>query len=173
MRKGIFASLLLVISILFGACSGGDFYLSDSQIVNAQFDKILKALESEDPAALKSLFSPNAIEQAQSFDGCVQALFEYCQGTGAFYADDGPATTEKSQDDGVERKVIDKSYDVSTSTDTYRFAISFVVTDDGDKDNIGIWSLYVIKMKDDLDPDDAYWGDGKNTPGIHIGISGP
>lgn len=172
MKKVIFASILLAISMIFGACSNNSFYLSDSQIINVQFDKVLESLEKGDSVVLKGLFSPNAIEQSENFDESVELLFEYYQGVDASYTDDGPLTAEKSQDYGIERKVIDKTYDVTTTVDTYRFAISFVATDNADAGNVGIWSLYVIKMKDDPEQDCAYWGDGKNTPGINIGISG-
>lgn len=172
MRKGIFASILLAISMIFGACSNNSLYSGDSQIVNVQFNKVLEALEKGDRVVLKALFSPNAIEQSENFDKSVEILFEYYQGINASYTDDGPLTAEKSQDYGIERKVIDKTYDVTTNVGTYRFAVSFVATDDADASNVGIWSLYVIKMKDDPDQDCAYWGDGKNTPGINIGISG-
>ena len=34
--------------------------------------------------------------------------------------------------------------------------------------NIGIWSFYIIKLQDDTDPQFAYRGDDKFTPGINF-----
>ena len=57
-----------------------------------------------------------------------------------------------------------------TDKQTYRIAIQDCVIDETNSANVGIWSLYIIKMEDDTDPSFAYWGDGKNTPGININI---
>ena len=117
--------------------------------------------------------APKAIRGAQNFTDSMELLFEYYSGGNALYEDDSPLVAEKSQDYGVERKVIEKSYDVTTDAETYRFAVSFVVADDADADSVGIWALYVIKLSDDTTPGMTYWGDGKNTPGINIGIPSP
>lgn len=173
MRKGFFTALFLLIFVIFSACANSSLFISDSQIINTQFNQVLAALEKGDKKALKMLFSTKAVEKSQNFDENIDLLFEYYSGVNASYEDNGPLIAEKSRDYDVERKVIEKSYDVKTDVDTYRFAISFVVVDDTEADSVGIWSLYVIKLSDDIEPDMTYWGDGKNTPGINIGITGP
>ena len=40
--------------------------------------------------------------------------------------------------------------------------------DTADADNVGIRSLYIIRLADDTDPQFAYRGDEKYTPGINI-----
>ena len=50
----------------------------------------------------------------------------------------------------------------------YRFAMEFMLQDTADADNVGIRSLYVIRLADDPNPQRAYRGDGENTPGINI-----
>ena len=52
----------------------------------------------------------------------------------------------------------------------YRIAIQSFTVDTANPNNVGIWSLYIIKAEDDEDPYSAYRGDGKYTPGIHINI---
>lgn len=172
MRKGIITSLLLI-SIILSSCANSSLFMSDSQRIDTQFNQVLTALENGDREGLKMLFSPRSVEQSQNFNKNMDLLFGYYAGGNATYEDDGPLVAEKSQDYGIERKVIEKSYDVTTDVDTYRFAIRFVVVDDTDADSVGIWSLYVIKRLDDTKPNMTYWGDGKNTPGINIGIIGP
>ena len=50
----------------------------------------------------------------------------------------------------------------------HRFAMEFMLQDTADADNVGIRSLYVIRLADDPNPQRAYRGDGENTPGINI-----
>ena len=169
MKKGIFALFLSFLFVL-SSCSLQSIILSDSQIINGEFDKVLEASQNRDAYFLKSLFSEEAISKSEAFDSNVELLFEYFQGVNASYEDNGALTVEESNEDGIRKKVIRKTYDVTTSMETYRFAISFVVDGVDDVNNLGIWSMYIIKMKDDSDPTYAYWGDGKDSPGINIGI---
>lgn len=60
------------------------------------------------------------------------------------------------------------TYDVETTQDKYRFAMEYMLLDTADADNVGIRSLYIIRLADDTDPQFAYRGDEKYTPGINI-----
>jgi hypothetical protein len=173
MKKWFFTSSVLLLAIILSACLPSNLFKSDSQIINEQFDRVLKALNEKDGETLKSLFSKNAIETDVDFDENLQLLFQYYEGNNSSYIDDGPLVASKSRDYDCEQKSIEKSYDVTTSENTYRLAVNLVVTDDTDNDNIGIWSLYIIKAADDSDPECSYWGDGKNTPGINISSPRP
>ena len=72
--------------------------------------------------------------------------------------------------DGTGRywKCLYATYDVETTQDQYRFAMEFMLQDTADADNVGIRSLYVIRLADDPNPQRAYRGDGEDTPGINI-----
>lgn len=99
-------------------------------------------------------------------------LFAYYIGTVLTYKNFGGTMAEMSLDnDGNEKKVLYPSYDVKTSCDNYRITFKFVVTDTTNRENEGIWSLYVIKAKDDVNLDVAYRGDNEYIVGIHINVA--
>lgn len=149
-------------------------YSRDEQAdANAKMDKILEALKNKDKEALKALFSLNAIAQTEKFDQNIIDLFDYFQGDFVSYNDWSAVNLDGGiNDDGTGRnwKVLYSTYDVETSKQKLRFAIQDYVQDTADANNIGIHSLYIIKMEDDTDPNFAYRGDDKYTPGINIGI---
>lgn len=156
---------------MFGKKSPG--YSDERSHANAQMDKVLEAIKNKDKIAFKALFSPKAIAKTEDFDQSIIDLFDYFQGDFVSYNDwGGPATFRGINDDGTGRnwKSIESSYDVETSKQRYRFAIQDFIQDTADTDNVGIHSLYIIKTEDDTDINFAYWGDGKDTPGIHIGV---
>lgn len=100
----------------------------------------------------------------------MKSLFDYYGGDFVSYNNWGGPGVEETREDGYRLKEFYSTYDVKTSERTYRFAMQDVTIDIVNPDNVGIRSLYVIKMEDDTDPLFAYRGDGKNTPGINMNI---
>ena len=195
MKKRILLSLILLIAMFLSSCSlGGDildklkegqFFQStdsdgnaiwgrysenDQETANARMDKVLAVIKNKDVNALKAMFSKKVIANTENLDQSIADLFDYFQGDFISYNDWGGPLAEETFDYGDKQKILCSSYDVVTSEQTYRFAIQDFTTDTADPDNVGIWSLYIIKMADDTDPQFGYWGDGKDTPGINIGI---
>lgn len=82
----------------------------------------------------------------------------------------GPGSIGGMNEDGTGRywKCLYATYDVETTQDKYRFAMEYMLLDTADADNVGIRSLYIIRLADDTDPQFAYRGDEKYTPGINI-----
>lgn len=147
------------------------FNNNDQKISNARMDKILEAVKKEDKEALKAMFSKKAISQAEHFDESIVKLFDFFQGDFISYNDwSGPMAEGGINEDGTGRnwKKLYSSYDVDTSKQKYRLAIQEFIQDTADVDNVGIWSLYIIKMKDDTDPQFGYRGDGMDIPGINF-----
>ena len=151
----------------------GRYSHDDQGDANAKMDKVLEAIKNKDKGSLKKMFSIKAISEAKDFDQSIIDLFDYFLGDFISYNDwGGPGVHEGINDDGTSRnwKSIDSSYDVKTSKQIYRFAIQEYTQDTANSDNVGIQSLYIIKMEDDTDPQFGYRGDNKNTPGISINI---
>lgn len=147
------------------------FATNDKKVANEVFEKVIEAIQNQDSTTLKSLFSDKALKEAQNVDESIDELFEYFQGEMLSYNDwGGPGVESGKNDDGTGRywKRLNSTYDVKTSQDEYRFAMEYISKDTADADNVGIRSLYVIKLEDDTDPQFAYRGDGKDTPGINI-----
>ena len=100
----------------------------------------------------------------------MDCLFDYYRGEFVSYDDWGGPGVEQSVDNGRKKKEMYSTYDIKTSEQMYRIAIQSFTVDTANPNNVGIWSLYIIKAEDDEDPYSAYRGDGKYTPGIHINI---
>jgi hypothetical protein len=172
MKKMIF--LCIILSMFLCACStGGDGVMldADAKKANKQFEKVIEALESKDTAMLTSLFSLNSIQTLDNFDESIEQIMNYYVGEKVSYnKDGGAALVESSVEDGEYIQTMQSTYDLYTTKGAYRVAIKSVSKDTVDPNNIGIHSLYIIKMSDDTYPEYAYWGDALFTPGINIGI---
>lgn len=131
----------------------------------------LSACETKDIELAKSKFAPNALVVIDGFDDSFVLLSDYFTGTIIMHKDPngGPEST-KEVDQGYCREDKHWSLDVTTDKEEYRVAIHEVSMDTKNPDNVGIWSIYIIKMEDDTNPAYTYRGDGRYLPGIHIGI---
>ncbi len=172
MKKKILISLIWLTIVFLNGCFWGETEMidNDRKIANNQMNALLETLKNKDKAALKIMFAENAISKAESFEKSMNELFDYFQGDFLSYDDWNGPGVEASKDEDIIIKEMYATYDVKTDRNEYRFAIRDVTIDTSDPQNVGIWSLYIIKMEDDTDPQVAYRGDKKYTPGINIGI---
>ncbi len=180
--KIIAISTCLLFILLFSACSIGSVFKTIFRIFGkaegdhgadaeeyAVMIKVLDAIQSRDENALRKLFSPKTVVKVDGFDQSMRDLFDYYQGEYISIEYKGSSGSE-SLDYGEKQRYIGFSYDVKTNKNEFRFSIDCCTADSADGDNVGIFSLYIIKMEDDTDPEYGYGGDGKETPGINIGI---
>ena len=142
----------------------------DQKIANDKFEKILESIQSKNEDMMISVFSKESLKKIGSLDESVNALFDYFNGTVESYDDWVGPFVETTKENDQTIQIMEATYDVKTTECTYRFAIRYLSEDTENANNIGVQSLYVIKMEDDIGPEYAYWGDGKFTSGIHIGV---
>ena len=135
----------------------------DTEMIQA----VLKAVEEKDEDKLTSLFAKSTLSELTLFDKQCHDLFEYFTGEVDLVDDWGGSFVETEMEDGFVFQKIESTFDVQTSEAKYRCAMRFVTQ--GNIEDIGIISLYIIKVENISE--DAYWGDGSFTPGIHIGVS--
>ena len=143
---------------------------SSETIANAQMEAFLNALESHDTKQLISLFATNALSETVNIQSSVDLLYSYYQGNCVSYNNWGATGTSETREGSHIVKEIYGTYDVTTNVGMYRYAFLYIAKDSSNPGNIGLWSVYIIKMDDDIDPQYAYRGDGLYTPGIQIGI---
>lgn len=173
MRKVIitFITLLLVLC----SCSVNETPVKkidkDRDYANTQLNMLLEAIENNDRDSVESLFSKNTVLNTPTLEKSIDDLFEYFKGSVEACNDWGGPFADTTKEDGEVIQIMESSFDVKTTECDYRFAIKYVTQDTADADNIGIHSLYIIKLSDDTYKEYAYWGDGKYTPGINIGIA--
>lgn len=155
------------------ACvKGGDSVIldDDQSIADKKLAEVLTAVQNQDKDALGALFSANSLKSVEMFDAQMDELFTYFQGEPEAYNDWGGPVVETAREGFQVREVMESNYDVKTTKGAYRIAIRTVTKDSRASDNVGIQSLYIIKLEDDPYPQYAYWGDGEFTPGINIGV---
>ena len=122
---------------------------------------------------MKDLFSVEAFKDVDDFNTIANDLFKFFQGDFVSYDDWGGAVAgDGLREDGKEWYTIQPTYDVKTTEQEYRIAFKEFTVNEFEPNKVGIWSLYIIKKSDDIDPNLAYRGDGKWTPGINIVVEG-
>ena len=165
--------LFLIIGIIISLCScsnKGTTKIVDNDHLKAKetIESVLKAVQNKDTAELKSLFAKNALSKIQSFDISAEELFKYFDGNVKSFDDGAGPYVETAKEDGDIFQLMESSFDVTTESNKYRFAMQFITK--GDKNDIGIVSLSILNAKDDKNPEYAYWGDSLFAPGIHVAV---
>ncbi len=141
---------------------------NDQKVANNNFEQLLQSIQSKDKALLSSLFSSSG--KNNCFSQSADELCNYFVGDVLSYNDWGGPYVQTDYEQGNVKEVMESTYDVKTTECDYRFAIRYIVRNNIYSESVGIESLYVIKREDDTLLKYAYWGDGKFTPGINIGI---
>lgn len=160
--------ILIITMFIIGFTLSGCIRDSDEEISNKNITELISFIENNDSAGVKSLFAKNVVEKDNDLDIMIEELLRYYEGD--FQSmDNSGLGTESDKGDGVKTVMLNSSTDVTTSKGIYRLAIHWYIEDSGDVNNIGIWSLYIIKLDDDIDKDAKYRGDGLWTIGINIG----
>ena len=167
--KKLAALFLALICALVGCdVSGGNRQLSKDQekVSNYYVVKLLDCLDKKDSEGIRALFSPEVTPS----DDSIKALYEYYLGELVEIEDFYSYMETNSHSKGISRRWIEGAYKVTTNEEVYHIAVSCLVKDTGDQENIGIIYLYIINDKDYSTPEYIYKGDGKETPGINIGV---
>ncbi len=164
MKKVIAIFLTLVTSVFLCSCIDNDL-----RIAQEKFEEILDAIQSENKDELTSLFSDDSLNKARAFDAAAEELFEYFEGVVESYDYVGPFV-ETTKENNQVVQIMEFSCEVKTTKCEYRIAFQYIIRDTENADRVGVQSLYVIKAKDDINLEYAYWGDSRFLPGINIAI---
>ena len=143
--------------------------LSDESRAVVTLEVIVHAVNDNDAEALAYLFSYNVLTEKSDLLDTSKDFIEFVGGEIITYsepADNGVSSYEEFEY-GKIRKEIQYSVTVETTAGKYHIAILECVTDDFDEDNVGVISIYIIKLEN-WQNDHVYRGDGNWTPGINI-----
>lgn len=99
-----------------------------------------------------------------------KSFSDYCSGACIACDDWDACNSEINQENGERQEILYDTYDFRTVSGDYRLAFKYVDIDTAEPDNVGIWSVYIIRAEEDVDLQYAYWGDHNYTPGIWIGV---
>lgn len=166
--------LLFIINILFlSSCSIGGSRTdmlnnqNDDKKADARLEKVIEAIKSKDKEALRTMFSKQAQKDAENLDGRMEYLFNFFQGEVKSWNNiNGAPTIHETSDNGHKTKKVKSYYYVNTDKQKYFFYISEFTVDTDKPDNVGLYTLLVIKAEDK----EKQWDNGSDDtflPGIY------
>ncbi|WP_459764950.1 DUF5104 domain-containing protein [Alkaliphilus crotonatoxidans] len=163
MSKKFIMLLLLIGILLFSSCSlgGGRLMISDDsdKKADARMEQLLETIKNKDEDAFKAMFSKQALNEANDFDGGMDYLFGFFQGNVDSWKRDR-FTSETSSEYGKKSVMLVSWYTVVTDKDKYMFFVIDYTKDTINPDNAGLYTLRVIKAED-KDTQFTYWQDMK------------
>lgn len=113
-----------------------------------RIEQILETLKNKDPKALKTMFSKQALEEANDFDGSLDYLFKFFQGNVESWKQDR-FTSETSSESGKKSIMLISWYTVTTDKEKYKFFVIDYTENTINSDNAGLYTLRVIKAEDE------------------------
>lgn len=123
-------------------------YDDSDKKADARMEEILETLENQDQEALKTMFSKQALDEADDFDNSLDYLFEFFQGNVDSWKQD-KISGETSIEYGKKTIMIESWYTVTTDKDVYMFYVIDYTKNTIDPDNAGLYTLRVIKAEDE------------------------
>ena len=165
---GLMLTSLLIIVSLYSCGIGGrsmiiDF--SDSEInADIRLEQILICILNKDAGELKQMFSRQALAESEDFDDNLERLFVLLLGNIENWERSGFISNTFREDGRVSIMSI-SFYTVTTDVDKYRVFTLEYTKDTFNPDNVGMYSLRIIKAIDE-DTQFTYWQDMK-IPGIY------
>ena len=152
---------------MYSKTTGGD----DTTKTTNKLEDLLEAIENQDSSAIMSLFSESSKEHIEEFEASTEELINYYSGVHQSTDSLIGATITHSRDEKTgEQRTLANAFEVTTSECVYRIWLAWNEKDTANSENIGINYFYIIKKEDDINLFAGYCGDGKETPGINIGI---
>jgi len=162
MNRKILILLALVTTVfLLSSCSSGGnkMMISDDsdKKADARMEQILNTLKNKDKDALKVMFSKKALSEADNFEGQIDYLFDFFQGSVKSWERTG-FSSDGSIEYGKKSTMLRSWYTVTTDKDKYRFFVIDYSADTINPDNAGLYTLRVIKAADEA-TQFTYWQD--------------
>lgn len=155
MSKKIIVLFLLANILLLSSCSllGGSRTdmlnkNNDERKADARLEQVIKSIKNKDKDSIKAMFSKHALNEAKDLDERIHYLFTLIEGDIKSWERIG-GSVDESDDHG--RKTIKSRYryDVYTDQEQYLFSILEYTKDDNNPENVGVYSLKIINVKNE------------------------
>lgn len=161
MNRIILILLAFLTVFLLSSCSlgGNKMLISDDsdKKADARMEQILDTLKNKDKDSLKAIFSKKALSEADDFEGQIEYLFDFFQGSVKSLERTG-FSSGGSIEDGKKSTMLRSWYTVTTNKNKYRFFVIDYSVDTINLDNAGLYTLRVIKAADEA-TQFTYWQD--------------
>ncbi|MDE6363489.1 MAG: DUF5104 domain-containing protein [Lachnospiraceae bacterium] len=179
-----FLSILLASVLLLSGCAreivqtqAGEvesaekkFYpLKKDRVFNAAVDAFFEAVDARDADAIKALFSPNALEQAEDIDEEIEKLFAFYPGPTQRCERDGVGPESGSSDHGKRIRRGSDWFAVVCDGANYYCDFSMVFQNDMDRNEEGVWSIDLVSEKVICAEDFKF----STKPGLHAESEAP
>ena len=142
------------------AVSGREEREAAEQVV----EKLFRALEAGDEAAIRGLFSPYAIENAADLDGKIREMIDYYPGADGGYT--GSCITTNDKDAGKIRQILDIALMVTDEGKDYELVICLQMRNDYEPSMEGVHLIEMIKVEEE--PAGFQWKNEDDAPGVYV-----
>lgn len=165
MNKKFLILLFLINILLLSSCSLGGSREemlnrdNDDKKADARLEQVIEAIKNKDKDVLKSMFSKQALDETDDFDGSMDYLFDFFQGEVDSWKSNGSIVSE-TNNYGHKTKEVKSFYNVDTDKQEYLFFLLEYTVDTDHPDNVGLYTLRVIKAED-KETQFGYWQDMK------------
>ena len=155
----LLSSIIYAIVLLFSS-TGCSSYPHQSWLEDRSLDKIaddrateiVTALENGDQVEIRSMFSKQALNEAEELDDNILSAIEYYKGN--LVSSNGTLATEESQNGKRKTFIIRADYTISTDLETYNLYFIEKYNSEDENEN----GLYLIWISKDSEKD-KYEGD--------------
>ena len=184
MRMLRFAVMALVTVVVLSSCAlpfGGIIHDNDNQQGDARMEQIADAVNSQDAAALKALFSARAVEQATDLEQRLDDFLSFFPNGGLTWEQNRVGSEVKIDASGNKTELLDARYTVSADGIDYWLVFKdFTVNDAIDPANAGLYAVGITPWTEDVHsgPTKLFFawagsigidGDGENGyPGVYV-----
>lgn len=184
MRKSKLAALVAVVAGCLAACSFNPRVLNpnySADLVAERMVQIVEALNTQDAAALKGMFTDYALaEYSEEIDGGLDYLLGLFPNGDVIWEDpDHEPSPAVLYNFGKRTEVVGVLYDISAGGEHYRLFFSYYTINENDPSNVGIYGIGVTSRTENFDsgPEEALmsWAgtvgdlEGDNgPPGVYI-----
>jgi len=166
MIKQILRFLLIASMLFLCSCTPGGSRVqmlnkdNDEAKADARLEQIIEAIKSKDKDSLKTVFSKQALNEAEDLDGRMDYLFNFVQGNIESWETIVHGNAAESINYGSRIKKSQSWYYLNTDKEKYLIFFLECTIDTDHPENIGVYMLQVIKAKD---KDTQFDGGGKKT----------
>jgi len=146
--------LFMIIMIFLCSCSlvGSRAQMlskdNDAGKADIRLKQIIESIKSKDKDSLKTIFSKQALNEAEDLNGRTDYLFNFVQGNIESWETIVHGATNESNDHGSRIKKSSSWYYVNTDKQKYLFFFWECTIDTDHPENVGIYMLQVIKAED-------------------------
>jgi len=130
-----------------GGCGGMILFDDSEKKADARLEKLLEVIANKDENAMKEIFSKQAVYEAINFDENMRYLFNLFQGHVVSWERDRYGGNTETVN-GKKYNQLLSWYTVTTNKDKYRFYISDYIIDTINPDNVGMYTLHVIRAEE-------------------------